>query len=214
VPEDDLRSRLRLMAIADAEVAETTVRGWARGGVTALQLRDKSSPPEAVLTAARRLAALCRDLGLLFLLNDRAEWQPLTGAPGVHLGWSDLPEQARRHLGPGAVLGISASTPEQARRAAALGADYLGVGPVFATASKPDAGTPLGLAGLAAVRRAVPYLPLVAVGGIAPDTVREVLAAGADGVAAIAALAAGDPETAAAAFTVALHAVEAEGEMP
>lgn len=201
----ELAARLRLVAIADAAVAEPTVRAWARGGATALQLRDKTAPAEVTLNTARRLAALCRELGLLFMLNDRAEWQPLVDADGVHLGWEDAPDQARRQLTPGAVLGISAATPEQARRAAALGADYLGVGPVFSTASKPDAGPALGLSGLAAVRAAVPYLPIVAIGHITAVTVREVLAAGADGVAAISALSGRDPEGAATALAEAFR---------
>jgi thiamine-phosphate pyrophosphorylase len=104
---------------------------------------------------------------------------------------------ARRLLGPDAAIGLSVATVEQARAAEALDADYLGVGPVFSTPTKPDAAPPLGLAGLAEVR-AVSRHRLVAIGGIGAGNARQAIEAGADGVAVVSAIcAAGDPEGAA-----------------
>lgn len=190
--------RLRVYAIADASVTDARVRAWAAGGVTALQLRDKTAPDAAVLERALALAALCRELGLLFIINDRAEWQAPAGADGVHVGQADRPDEARRLLGPGALLGVSVADPEQARRAAAAGADYLGAGPVFPTGSKADAAPAIGLAGLAALCAAAPRIPVVAIGGITADNAADTIAAGAAGVAVISALAGSEPQADAA----------------
>jgi thiamine-phosphate pyrophosphorylase len=156
------------------------------GGARCLQLRLKDAPPRDLLAAARAIRPLARAAGALFLVNDRPDVAALAGADGVHLGQDDLPlAAARRVLGPRAVLGLSTHSPEEA--AAAAGADYVAVGPVFATASKAGALPPRGLP-LVRAARAVLAVPLVAIGGIQPATAPDVLAAGADAVAMIAAL--------------------------
>jgi len=191
-----------LVAVADASINAARITAWAAGGVTALQLRDKTAPAAFVRERAKQWAALCRELGLLFIINDRADWQEIAGADGVHVGWSDQPEAARNRMGRNAVLGISAATPEQAMRAMEAGADYLGVGPIYSTGSKADAGAAIGLKGLAEIRALTPAVPIVAIGGITPEVTAMVLEAGADGVAAIAALVSPpDPMEAAEAFT-------------
>jgi thiamine-phosphate pyrophosphorylase len=194
-----LNRRLRIMGLATATETEDRIRAWAAGGVTALQLRDKHCTDEAFLAAGKRLFPLCRELGLLFMINDR--WFLAADIPceGVHVGQQDDFQVVRTRLRPGMILGVSAATVEQALAAVRAGADYLGVGPVYATASKTEE-KPVGLSRVAAIRQAVPGLPLVAIGGITPDRVREVLQAGADGVAVIGWLQQADPRAAATAL--------------
>lgn len=202
MPPADLGNRLRLYAVVDLQVAGDRIRALAAGGVTAVQLREKKRSGTDAVRQALALAGLCRELGLLFIINDRLDWLAQVQADGVHLGQSDGFAIARSRLSPGSVLGVSVVTPVQAQQALAAGADYLGAGPVFPTASKPDAGRPIGLAGLAAVRRAAPRIPLVAIGGLTPANAAAVLDAGADGLAVISALLqADDPQAAAAAFS-------------
>ncbi len=166
------------------------VRAALAGGADAVQLRDKEVGGAELYRLALEALELVRGSGggRLFLVNDRVDVALAAGADGVHLGQEDLPASAaRRILGAGAVLGVSASSVEEALAAEREGADYLGVGPVFPTPSKPDAGGPLGLEGLRAIRNAV-GLPLVAIGGINEDNLEEVFAAGADGIAVISAV--------------------------
>jgi thiamine-phosphate pyrophosphorylase len=158
------------------------------GGARLLQLRLKDVASGDLLVAARAVRSLTTRAGALLLVNDRPDVARAAGADGVHLGQDDVPVAvARTVLGPGALVGVSTHDVEQARSAAAAGADYLGVGPVFATASKRDALAPQGLDLVRAVRAAV-SLPLVAIGGVTPDTAAAVRAAGADAVAMIGAL--------------------------
>ncbi len=160
------------------------------GGADALQLRDKTLGGKELLRLAVEMRRLVEESGsgCLFLVNDRVDVALSSRAHGVHLGQEDLPAAAAREiLGPDMVLGLSAGTVEEALIAEREGADYLGVGPVFPTPSKPDAGEPIGLDGLRAIRRAV-NLPLVAIGGINEENLRAVFEAGADGVAVISAV--------------------------
>ena len=165
------------------------------GGARMVQLREKSWPSGRLLPLAERLAARCRQAGVTFVMNDRVDLALAVGADGVHLGQEDLPPRlARPMLRSSMILGVSTHSIEQARRAQAAGADYVAVGPVYATASKADALAPRGLDLVRAVR-AVVTCPLVAIGGITPATAAAVLAAGADTVAMIGALVrAADPE--------------------
>jgi len=188
----DLRSALRLMVIADSRLArgrthQEVVRQALRGGATSIQLRDKESADRDLLATAEDVADLCRQAGAVFLVNDRVDVALLAGG-GCHLGPEDLGiGEARRLLPPAAVIGYSAGTPAAAAAAAAAGADYLGVGPVFATGSKDDAGAPLTVAGLAEVVAAT-SLPVVAIGGIDADNAAACIDAGACGVAVISAV--------------------------
>lgn len=172
------------------ELAEAYVVGGAR----LLQLRWKGASPHDLYVAALALRDLTRAAGAQLVVNDRPDVAAAADADGVHLGQTDVPVAvARRALGPERWIGVSTHDLEEARRAVADGADYLGVGPVYATTSKAGA---LPVRGLDLVRavRAMTDRPLVAIGGITPDTAAGVLAAGADAVAMIGALArAADP---------------------
>ena len=181
-----------LYAIVDPLDGPRTPRALAAalldGGALLLQLRLKDASTRELLAEARAIVPLTRARGARLVVNDRADVARLAGADGVHLGQDDLPiAAARRIVGPDALVGMSTHDPDQARAAAAAGADYLGVGPVFATATKADALTPRGLALVRAVREAV-ALPLVAIGGIDVERAADVRGAGADAVAMIGAL--------------------------
>ncbi len=155
-------------------------------GVRVVQYRDKESPPELLRQEARRLRRLCRNA--LFLVNDRVELALEVGADGVHLGQDDLSlAEARKLLGSGKIIGVTVHNPEEALEAQRLGADYLGVSPIFFTRTKANAGYAGGLELLRQVRREV-SLPLIAIGGITLANAAEVIRAGADGVCAIAAV--------------------------
>jgi len=172
-------------------------RALLAGGARCLQLRWKAATSRELLAAAIAIRPLAAAARACFLVNDRPDIARAVGADGVHLGQDDLPPAAaRRVLGPGSVIGVSTHSLEQARLAAAAGADYVAVGPVYATASKADALAARGLDLVRAVRAAV-ACPIVAIGGITAATGATVRAAGADAVAMIGALVrAADPEAA------------------
>lgn len=174
------------------------VRQALAGGATAIQLREKDMPAREMVELGREIRTLTRAAGAAFIVNDRLDVALAVDADGLHIGQEDLPARvARKLLGPGKILGVSTGTVLEARQAVADGADYLGVGSIFATKSKGDAGEPIGLAGLKAIRAAVD-VPIVAIGGIDAGNVAEVIAAGADGVAVVSAVI-GAPDVAAAA---------------
>lgn len=171
------------------EVAEAAIRG----GADVIQLRDKELSGSRLYKVALALRKLTRDAQVPFLVNDRLDVALAVDADGVHLGQEDLPASAaRKILGPGKILGVSAETVEEARLAEREGADYLGVGPVFeARGTKPDAGSPKGLDQIARIR-AESDLPIVAIGGIRAENARQARDAGADAVAVISAVVAAD----------------------
>jgi len=168
------------------------------GGVTAVQLRDKQASPRDLMELGTEMRRIAHRYGAPFLVNDRVDLALALEADGVHVGREDLPPlEARRLMQRPRILGVSAGSVREALAAQEAGADYLGVGPVFATATKPDSGEPIGLAGLAAVAAAV-RVPVVAIGGIHGGNAASVIEAGAAGVAVISALvSAADPEAAA-----------------
>ena len=172
------------------------------GGARVLQLRLPSATSRELFDAARALRPLTRRTGALLIVNDRPDVARAADADGVHLGQDDLPATAaRRIVGPEAIVGVSTHDVAQARAAAAAGADYLGVGPIFTTTTKANALDARGLALVRDVRAAV-TLPLVAIGGITPDTAGAVRAAGADAVAMIGALVRADDVAAAVRATL------------
>ena len=173
------------------EVAEAAILG----GADVVQLRDKTASGGRLYQVALVLRRLTREARIPFLVNDRLDIALATDADGVHLGQNDLPASvARRLLGPGRILGVSAETAEEAVRAEKDGADYLGVGPVFeARGTKSDAGEPVGLERIVRIRRQC-GLPIVAIGGIDAENARLVREAGADSAAVISAVAAADVE--------------------
>ena len=158
------------------------------GGADVIQLRDKTLGNDALRDLAAEIAREVRGVGATFVVNDSVDVALAVGADGVHLGPDDEPVARARARWPG-LLGASARTPERACELVAAGADYLGVGPVYGTATKPDAPGVLGLDGLGAVVRAVEgSVPVVGIGGIRPDNAGAVLEAGAAGVAVISAV--------------------------
>jgi thiamine-phosphate pyrophosphorylase len=199
---------LRLYALVDPERAggrDLAELAWqlAHGGATLVQLRDKHGSTQAMVETARSIREKLAPLGVPFLVNDRADVAFAAGADGVHLGQDDMTvEDARRLLGPHAVIGLSIKTLEQAARAPVEHLDYVCIGGVFATSSKDNPDPPIGLAGLRAIfakmRARDPDLPIGAIAGIDASNAASVIAAGADGVAVISALSlAADPQAAA-----------------
>ena len=157
------------------------------GGATCVQLREKQLDETAFLEEARALRRLCRAYRVPLIINDSVDIALAVDADGVHVGQDDLEAgAARQKLGPHKILGVSAHSVEQARRAQAQGADYLGVGAVFPTATKADAGA-LPPGELGAICRAVP-LPVVAIGGVTADNVPSLAGTGIAGVAVVSAL--------------------------
>jgi len=187
-----------------AEIARAALAG----GADVIQLRDKVLTGDALVAAARELATLVRSGGRTFVVNDSVDVAIAAGADGVHLGPDDeavATARARWH----GLLGASARSADRARELVAAGADYLGVGPVYATATKPGLPAAIGPEGLAAVVRAVgPAVPVIGIGGIHAGNVAAVLAAGAAGVAVISAVVAvPDPERATRGIREALDRV-------
>ncbi|HEX6570147.1 MAG TPA: thiamine phosphate synthase [Acidimicrobiales bacterium] len=166
-------------------------------GAPTLQVRLKTGTDADRYRLATAIAERCRAADATCLVNDRADLAVAVAAHGVHVGADDLPVPAvRAVVGPDVLVGGTARDPTTARRLVAEGADYLGVGPTFATASKTGLPDPIGVEGVGAVAEAVD-VPVIAIAGITVDRVGEVLAAGAFGVAVIGAIAnAPDPHTA------------------
>jgi len=180
-----------LLTILDATLA---------GGCRLVQLREKEWPSGRLLPMAERLRDRCRAVGATFIVNDRLDLALALGADGVHLGQDDLPPAAARPLlRPGMILGLSTHSLEQARAAQAAGADYVAVGSMFPTGTKPD----FQLVGpeLIGKLRGEIGVPLIGIGGITHDNVAQVIRAGADGVAVISAVCgAPNPEAATRRF--------------
>lgn len=173
------------------------------GGVRAVQFRDKGSrlSRDEQLALAGQIQLLCRRYGALFFINDDVAMALELKADGVHVGQEDMALAEVRRLVPSElIVGVSAGTPAEALVAKQGGADYLGVGAIYRTASKADAGEPIGPAGLAEIRAAVgAEMIIVGIGGIQPDNAAAVVASGADGLAVISAIArAASPRAAAA----------------
>jgi len=188
-------------ALAGPRGVAAVVQAAAAGGVTMVQWRDKDGDQGASLPAVQCLRDWLRTRQVAFIVNDSVDLALACAADGVHVGQGDLScAQVRRRVGPGLLIGVSVSTTAQALQAERDGADYLGVSPVFATPTKPDAPAAAGLDGLRAIRAAV-RLPLVAIGGLHAGNAAAVVAAGADGIAVVSAImAAADPCAAAQAL--------------
>lgn len=158
------------------------------GGVRCVQLREKQLPTREMIAEARRLVGLLRPWGIPLIVNDRVDVALAADADGVHLGQSDMHiRDARRILGHGRIIGISAESVDDAVVAEREGADYIGISPVFTTATKKDIAAPLGLTGIRRIRERV-SVPLVGIGGISAVNAAEVVKAGADGVAVVSAI--------------------------
>lgn len=183
----------RLYPVTDARLSGLShaeqVFHLSRGGARIIQLREKHLAAREFFREAEAALRVARERGVPLIINDRVDIALALGADGVHLGQDDLPpEAARRILGERAVIGFSTHNVEQARLAASLPIDYLAIGPIFSTSSKDNPDPAVGLDGLSLVRRAVPSLPIVAIGGITPENGDKTLEAGADSLAVIGAL--------------------------
>lgn len=168
------------------------------GGADVIQLRDKHLSGEDLANYALEIRALTKKAGVLFIVNDRLDIAIASKADGVHLGQDDIPPRLARPLSPpGFIIGVSAGTLEEAIQAELDGADYIGLGPICPTGSKSDAGPVCGFDLITQVKKRV-NIPVVAIGGIGPDNVKEAIAAGADGLAVISAVVSQNDITAAA----------------
>lgn len=190
----DIRSQLLDLSVyvitesrPDRSPLEIATAAFA-GGAGVVQYRQKDASSRELFLWAQQMAALAREKGKILIINDRVDLALAVRADGVHLGPDDLPVSvARRLLGPTAIIGASAGTVDEAIEAEAEGASYLGVGCIYGTTSKLDAGDPVGPERVAEIR-AVVSLPIVAIGGVTAAHLPELVAAGADGVAVVSAV--------------------------
>ena len=213
IDRGDVRARLeaaRVYLVLEAAAADVVAPAL-RGGADMVQLRDKTAPDTAVVSAGRELRELCHRHGALFLVNDRPDLALECGADGVHLGQDDAPvEEVRAEVGDALAIGLSTHSAEQIAAAEESSADYYAVGPVHETPTKP--GRPA--VGLELVRHAgsVASKPWFAIGGIDPGNVARVAAAGARRVVVVRAIRdAADPAMAAHALRTALEQEAAIG---
>lgn len=166
------------------EVAQAAIEG----GASIIQFRDKEMSTRQLVETARKIKELTDEASIPLIINDRLDVALAVDADGVHVGQDDMPAAlARQLIGPHKILGVSASTVEEALQAEREGADYVSASPVFTTPTKPDAPPPTGLEGLRAIVEAV-NLPVIAIGGINEKNAAEVIEAGAQGIAVISAV--------------------------
>jgi thiamine-phosphate diphosphorylase len=185
---------VRVYAVTDAEMIAASGRSLSEavllavdGGATVVQLREKTCDSGEFARRAATALVACRRAGVPLIINDRADVAFAVGADGIHVGQDDLPVAAvRKLLGPDAILGVSVKTVEQARRAQAQGADYVGVGAMYPTSTKTESSV-VGLEDLREIVDAVD-IPVVAIGGVDKENARHCLEAGADGVAVVSAI--------------------------
>jgi thiamine-phosphate pyrophosphorylase len=185
LPQSDRIAAVRIYLITDAAPRLSPIEKFLEeavaGGVGMVQLREKSLDDLSLLGVARRCASTCRRLGVPFIVNDRPDVALLANADGVHLGQDDLPAaDVRRMMGSDTIVGLSTHSREQVDAARSSPVDYIGVGPVWATPTKPGrAAAGLELVRYAAARAAMPFF---AIGGIDPSTAGDVIGAGAKSV--------------------------------
>lgn len=182
-----------LYVITDAKLSRgrshrEVIRAAIHGGATVVQYREKEGTTRRLVEEARALLKLAHQMGVPFIVNDRVDIALAVDADGVHVGQDDMPAPiARKLMGPGKIIGVSAANLEEALQAERDGADYIGAGPIFATPTKPDAAPPIGLEGLAEICRQV-SIPVIAIGGINEENAAAVIRAGAAGVAVVSAI--------------------------
>lgn len=207
------RFDLSLYLVLDPELCRRigmveTARMAVAGGVTMVQLRDKMADTSAMIETGRALQRALAGTGVPLIVNDDVEAAIALGAEGIHVGQSDLAATAaRRRIPDTMILGVSVETEELARQVDAGLVDYVGIGPVFATGTKPDHKTPIGFDGLARIVAVAP-VPSVAIGGLKQGHAAPVLAAGAHGLAVVSAIS-GQPDPEAAARSLAREIEEA-----
>jgi len=159
-----------------------------RAGVKIIQYREKDLTTREMIDEAVKISQLCRENDVLFIINDRVDIALAVDADGVHLGNEDMPyEAARIILGNTKIIGLTVHDVGEAIEAERIGADYIGISPIFETTTKPDAGTPAGIDLIKYIKKAV-KIPFVAIGGINQDNIKSVLEAGARSIAVISAI--------------------------
>lgn len=192
----DLRESMLLYAVTDRSWLQgrslaDCVRQAVEGGATFVQLREKDAPFDEVVALGRELGAICREADVPFVIDDDVDAALACGADGVHVGQDDMAcAEARRRLGPDAIVGVSAQTVAQALQAQADGADYLGVGALIPTSTKPDA-VDVTRDELRAICDAAD-IPVVGIGGLNVQTIPSIAGCGADGAAVVSAIFAAD----------------------
>lgn len=160
----------------------------AAGGARIIQLREKAASSAKLLQEAKEIAGICKNRAM-FIVNDRIDIALAAGADGVHLGQDDLPAaEARKLCGKDFIIGVSVGSLSEAEEAAAGGADYLAVSPVYSTLSKKDAGEGHGLSLVREIRAAFPEMPLVGIGGLNKGNAKDAVLAGLDSIAVISAV--------------------------
>lgn len=161
------------------------VEEWIRAGIKVIQYREKDKAMKEKYQECQKIRELTRAAGVTFIVNDDVDLAMMIGADGVHIGQEDFPlAEVRRLVGNQMIIGISTHSPQEAQAAAAQGADYIGVGPVYKTSTKKNVCQPVGLEYLQYVANHIP-LPFVAIGGIKADNIAEVIRTGASCVAMI-----------------------------
>ena len=187
-----------------------TARAAVAGGATMVQLRDKTASTADMIATGRALQAVLEGTGARLIVNDDVEAAVALSADGLHVGQGDAAaDRVRARIGPEMILGLSVETAAAAEAVDAARVDYVGVGPVFATPTKPDHSPPVGFGGLTQLVSAVP-VPAVAIGGLNASHAAAVVAAGADGMAVVSAIcSAADPGTAAQTIARALREARA-----
>ena len=202
---------LSLYAVTPAGCSLTDIEAALRGGVTLLQLREKQLTDEELIEKAQAVKDLCHRYHVPLIINDRVSVAAAVDADGVHVGQQDqCAAQARKILGPGKIIGVTARTPELARQAEKDGADYLGAGAVFGSTTKADA-RPLSVQEFADVAKSV-SIPVVAIGGICADNARALSGSGLAGLAVVSGLFGADDIEAEARKLLAISLeIQAEG---
>lgn len=185
-----------LYLVTDAEICRRdffeTIEEAIAGGVSIIQLREKNLDSRPFYERALRLAEITKSAGVPFIINDRIDIALAVKADGVHIGQSDMPiEIAGRLLGPKSIIGVSVSTPEEARLAEIEGANYIAVSPIWSTPTKTDTPEAVGLRGTSEIATAV-EIPCIGIGGIKIENAASVILAGCDGVAVVSAIMAAD----------------------
>lgn len=201
--QERIREQLRLYLVTDRPLSLGRDIAWVveeavKGGATMVQLREKDIDTREFIELACRLQPILKSNGVPLIINDRVDVALAVDADGVHIGQSDMPyEIARRLLGPDKIIGLSVENMDEVREANSLDVDYIGVSPVYATATKTDTAPPFGLEGLREAVRLSKH-PAVAIGGMNARTAADALATGVDGIAVVSAIcSAQDPQEAA-----------------
>ncbi|MGH2534050.1 MAG: thiamine phosphate synthase [Thermomicrobiales bacterium] len=207
---DEIEQALRVYLVADPDhsrhdIVDGTAAAIA-GGVSMVQLRAKHLSDREFVELARTLRSLCHAHSVPFIVNDRIDVALAVVADGVHLGVDDLPlEIARGLMGPNAIIGYSPEADDQCVAAGPLGADYLGIGPIYGTSAKEDAGEAIGVDAVGR-RASLSGLPVIGIGGINAENAAKVISAGGYGVAVVnAILGQDDPKNAAERLVTAVR---------